>query len=85
MAHFYRGNKQRVRTHPVASKKPNQLGIYDMSGNVWEWCETEGPNDGERVLRGGSHHNWDLHCTTTWRYGITPDAHDQFLGFRLAI
>jgi formylglycine-generating enzyme required for sulfatase activity len=86
-------------THEVAQKAPNQLGLHDMSGNVWEWCQdvcTEMdsvPRDGspwigagdERRLRGGSHHNWDLHCTVSWRYGITPDAHDGSIGFRLAL
>jgi formylglycine-generating enzyme required for sulfatase activity len=55
---------------------------------VWEWCDSPGPDPdipGERSLRGGSHQNWDLHCTCGWRYGIAPDAHDQFIGFRLAI
>lgn len=62
-----------------------------MSGNVWEWCQdvcTDDlslvPSDGrpyvgpgpERRLRGGCHDNWDLHCTVSWRYGITPEAHD---------
>lgn len=89
-----------TRTHEVATKAPNQLGIYDMSGNVWEWCQdacTDDlaaiPTDGtawtgpspERRLRGGCHHNWDLHCTVFWRYGIEPDAHDGCIGLRLVL
>lgn len=89
-----------TRTHDVATKAPNQLGIYDMSGNVWEWCQdacvdsvhdvprdgTPWPGEGpERRLRGGCHHNWDLHCTVWWRYGIAPDAHDGCIGFRLVL
>lgn len=91
--------KRRTETHDVATKAPNQLGLHDMSGNVWEWCEDvcvdldAVPSDGtaargagdERRLRGGCHHNWDLHCTVAWRYGIVPEAHDGCLGFRLAL
>ena len=88
------------RTHDVATKAPNQLGIYDMCGNVWEWCQdvcvddvNQVPADGspfegagdERRLRGGCHHNWDIHCTCTWRYGIRGDAHDGCIGFRVVL
>jgi len=88
-----------LHTHPVGTKKPNQLGIYDMSGNIWEWCQDvctddldKVPHDGsayegdgdDRRLRGGCFDNWDIHCTVFKRYGIQSDAHDGCLGFRLA-
>jgi sulfatase modifying factor 1 len=87
-------------THEVGLKQPNQLGTFDMSGNVWEWCQdvcTEDvanvPADGtayegvgdERRLRGGCFNNWDMHCQVFWRYGIVPDAHDSCLGLRLVL
>ena len=88
-----------TRTHEVATKEPNQLGLYDMSGNVWEWCQdpcvelNDVPNDGtaasgssdERRLRGGSHENWDLHCRVWWRYGITREASERCIGLRLVL
>jgi formylglycine-generating enzyme required for sulfatase activity len=92
--------KKPTRIHNVATKAPNQLGIYDLSGNVWEWCQdictddvNAVPNDGsaylgpgeERRLRGGCHNNWNLHCTVSWRYGIEPAAHDRCIGFRLVL
>jgi len=95
-----RFGKRPTRTHDVAAKAPNQLGIYDMSGNVWEWCQdvctddmNAVPADGspylrpgdERRLRGGCHHNWNLHCTVSWRYGIVPNAHDGCIGFRVVL
>jgi formylglycine-generating enzyme required for sulfatase activity len=88
------------RTHEVATKAANQLGIHDMIGNVWEWCQDTcvddigavpadgSPHEGEgseRRLRGGCHDNWDLHCTVSWRYGIEPDAHDGCIGLRLVL
>jgi formylglycine-generating enzyme len=85
-------------TQPVALKAHNQLGIYDMSGNVWEWCQDTFtrdigsiPTDGtafvgigaDRVLRGGCFHNWAIHCTVSKRYEIAREAHDGCIGLRL--
>jgi sulfatase modifying factor 1 len=88
-----------TETHSVGQKEPNQLGIYDMSGNIWEWCQDyfqkevhKIPKNGtpyleensERVLRGGCHHNRAIHCTVSKRYAIIPEAKDECIGFRIA-
>jgi len=87
-------------TQPVALKAPNQLGIYDMSGDIWEWCEDTFsrdvnliPRDGtpyrgpgeERVLRGGCFHNWAAHCTVSKRYEIARQFHDGCIGLRVVL
>jgi len=96
---WYEGNSI-DESYPVGLKKPNQLGIYDMSGNSWEWCQDyfhtdtgKIPKDGspclekspERVLRGGCFHNWAVHCTCTKRYEIAPEFKDPCISFRLVL
>ena len=88
-----------VKTHPVKSKKANELGIYDMSGNVWEWCQDKygkynstpqnnpiGPSSGtSRVYRGGSWVNDTRNCRLSGRNVISPDFRIGYLGLRLVL
>jgi hypothetical protein len=85
-------------THPVGTRKANELGIYDMSGNVWEWCNDRygdypasaqnnpvGALSGSyRVSRGGSWGNRAGSCRVANRNVNSPVDRDNFLGFRLA-
>jgi formylglycine-generating enzyme required for sulfatase activity len=87
-----------VETHPVGGKKQNELGLYDMSGNVWEWCwdwygaysaigqhDPKGPEKGDfRVVRGGSWLNYAGICRVSHRIYSAPDYRNRDLGFRLA-
>ncbi len=94
-------NNSGNETHPVATKAPNELGIYDMSGNVYEWCQDWrgdyiytsasqtnpiGPNSGSyRVYRGGSYFYYAMFCRVSHRYSNTPASRIIDLGFRLAL
>ncbi len=97
---WYSGNSE-GKVHPVGQKKPNGLGLYDMSGNVWQWVHDWydkdyyrnspkqnplGPNGGtSHVLRGGSWSRNAIFTTTAVRNIITPGCWLDYYGFRLAM
>ena len=88
------------QTHPVGRLHPNELGIYDMSGNVYEMCldwygryssvsqtDPKGSGSGDEgvVVRGGSWYGSAYPCRISYRCGIVPDGGDRGIGFRVVL
>lgn len=69
------------KTHPVKQKKPNDLGLYDMLGNVWEWTSTK--SGSYRVLRGGSWYYDPQFLRAAYRFYDYPAYRSNDVGFRL--
>jgi formylglycine-generating enzyme required for sulfatase activity len=96
---WYDDNSEEM-SHRVGQKRPNKFGVYDMHGNVWEFCsdwwavdyekaasvDPTGPTSGtSRVVRGGSWYGAFMYCRSAARERISPDYQTDFVGFRVVM
>lgn len=98
--HAWVNSRSYAMTHPVGQKKPNAWGLYDMSGNVWEWCsdwyapypsqeereDPQGPSEGKaKVFRGGSWYDFPVSQRSANRHRHGLDQGYTAIGFRLVM
>ena len=95
------GTNSNNKTHPVGQKEANAFELYDMHGNVWQWCQDfygedyygkseaenpQGPSQGAwRLLRGGSRRGYPMCCRSAYRFGDLPDRRSFVIGFRVVV
>lgn len=91
-ANEFSSKRSSTGSRPVSTKYPNELGIYDMSGNIYEWCDdlyrnnsTNSKSNPERVIRGGSWYNFARASRVSYCYGYKADYSDSSCGLRLVL